>query len=542
MSIAQDELKLLFAEAERRGDRDTAIAIMDRLENIGPEEKERGFIENIEDRYNQRKLEVSDTIEDLIEGNITKGEGAVQLIGKGVAGPVFDVVGEGIVSLGKSAFSILPDWLQEDVKESAIDGWNAISDTEIGQQAIEAVKGGAKKWGEFKENNPRAAKNIESTVNIAALISPVKVKKNMEPTIVGRTSDLIEEKAKQQIAKNRSDFIGDLISPKKTPKVRIDEVARTKEVGKGPLKRNIISLSSKEKEVANVITNIKGVSHKNTLQRNYNIIADENLKQAKMLERSLAARKIQVNRKEAFGKIDSKIDDIVATNPLIVGNAETTARRASDMAKRLIDESDGTAAGMLRARRKFDNWVIRQKGEKAFSSDVDNALTISVREIRRTMNDLADDAVKRYGQRKGGMRSEGIRRSLNNQSKMFDALENIAPKAAEEHALAIGRAWQNATKLLPFKEKATRELALLFGIGGLGASAVFAPFITGTLGIGGTLYGSYKLIMSPQMKQGIAKLLKMTDAAIRTSTNPNMIKQLRADKALILEALKAAEE
>ena len=125
---------------------------------------------------------------------------------------------------------------------------------------------------------------------------------------------------------------------------------------------------------------------------------------------------------------------------------------------------------------------------------------------------------------------------------MFEALENIAPKAAEEHAWAIGRAWQNSAKLLPFKAQATRELALLFGMPLIGASTVFAPYISGAIGIAGVTALGTKMVMSPQMKQGVSRLLKMVDSAIRTTKNPSMLRQLRADKALILEGMKAAEQ
>jgi len=152
-------------------------------------------------------------------------------------------------------------------------------------------------------------------------------------------------------------------------------------------------------------------------------------------------------------------------------------------------------------------------------------------------------AISKHAQRTGSVRLKSVREELSRQSQMFKALDNIAPKAADEHSWAIGRALHNALKVLPVgaAEKAKREIGLLMGIGAFGASAYFAPYLAVPVGIGVTGYLSGKLVMSAAAKKSLSKVLKLVDRAIITSENPSMIKQLRADRALILEAIKASE-
>jgi len=70
---------------------------------------------------------------------------------------------------------------------------------------------------------------------------------------------------------------------------------------------------------------------------------------------------------------------------------------------------------------------------------------------------------------------------------------------------------------------------------------MFAPWVTGLLGIFLVGKGIKGLAMSPNARIGVGKLIKTVDKAILTSENPSMIKQLRADRALLIELMKDAE-
>lgn len=558
--ISEDELKSMFAEAEARGDRETAIAIMDKLESHQP-----NFIDRVSKISSERNNEVLQTLSDLGAGVISPGEANLQILGKGVAGKALDIVGESVVtgikqigkgleaigappseimvSLGNAASAVIPDFIEEPAKEAIVNGWNYIKDGEIGNMAVEAVKEGKKGWDSFKKDNPNAAKDIESAVNIAVLFLPAKTKKNADPSVIKRTADMVDDKVKKQLQSQKDEFIKDLILPKQTTKERIDQVARTSEKGRGIFKRKVVNLSPEQEKIAQVIKTLPNVNPKNSLTKNYININKTLETESSRLERTLRARKIPLSKQRAISEVDDVIMKTSSENPLIVGDAARTVQRTGDYAKKLIHDSDGTAAGMLRARRDFDKWVLSQASQKKAFGDLDTAFSIGVREIRNKMNELTDLAVSKHAQRTGSVRLKSVREELSRQSQMFKALDNIAPKAADEHGWAIGRALQNSLKVLPVgaAEKAKREIGLLMGIGAFGASAYFAPYLAVPVGIGVTGYLGGKLVMSAAAKKSLSKVLKLVDRAIITSENPSMIKQLRADRALILEAIKASE-
>lgn len=186
---------------------------------------------------------------------------------------------------------------------------------------------------------------------------------------------------------------------------------------------------------------------------------------------------------------------------------------------------------MLEARKELDTWVRSQKGDAIFDPSSENALSISVRRVRQTMNDIVDQNVA----------STKVKDELRRQSLLYDAIDNIAPKAAEEASTAIGRLWQNAAKVVPFKAQLNRELAVLLGMSSFGAASYFAPYMVGGLALTGTGVAAVKGLTSPAVKQAVARIIRMSDKAIRMTKNPKMLKQLRADRAAAVEFLKNVE-
>ena len=85
-------------------------------------------------------------------------------------------------------------------------------------------------------------------------------------------------------------------------------------------------------------------------------------------------------------------------------------------------------------------------------------------------------------------------------------------------------------------------MAVAFGLGGLGASAVFAPFFTKIVLGSLFVYGASRVVMGPGAKKGVAHLLKGIDNAIRQTKDANLIRELRIDRAAVLELLEVAGE
>ncbi|GMR03274.1 MAG: hypothetical protein BMS9Abin21_104 [Thermodesulfovibrionia bacterium] len=505
-------------------------AIFD-LSKIDTSNKE-GFLERVGGRLEKRQEEVTQTFEDYGKGEIGFPQAAVQVLGKAGAGGTLDILGEGVVSVGRNIGEVTPELIKEPVINAAKQSWEWIKESGAGQLAGQAISKGSNGWNEFKNEFPQGAKTIESVANIAILLAPTKVKINANPSVLGKAAKSVERSAERTTRRQRRDFIKKLVTPVESKKVLIDETSRTAEIGRGPFKRSVVNLSPQERVMAAEVKRVAGVSGSKTIQGNLNAIINANIKLAKKLDSEVKKSKILITRNEVAKNIDNAVDDLISRNPVIVGNAETTARRVATKAKEIIGNNPGTPKGVLDSRKQLDSWIRSQKGEKAFDPVMENALSIAVRTVRRSMNDTVSARVP-------GAR---IKSELKRQSILFDVIDNVAPKAAKESNTAIFRAWENTARVLPFRGEANQKLALLFGVGGLGAAAAFAPWITGATALVLGSVAIKKAVISPGARKGIASLISMTDKALLSSKNPSMIKQLRADRAILVELLKTSQE
>ncbi len=240
---------------------------------------------------------------------------------------------------------------------------------------------------------------------------------------------------------------------------------------------------------------------------------------------------IPISRKEILGE-GAKVLDTLKKNPMIVGDAEKMAVKIINKMDDLVKANKPTAGGLLKARKELDAWVRNQKGSNIFDPAQENALSIALREVRDSANGLIAKKSPNVA----------VRESLRKQSNLYRAMDNIGPKAAQEANNAALRLWQNVTRVLPFRGEFNQSMALIFGVGGLGAAAVFAPVFQ-RIALGSlAVYATGRALTSSQLKKGDAALLKATDQAIRKTKDAAMISQLRADRALVLEVLKEGQQ
>ncbi len=473
-----------------------------------------------EDLEKRRALagEISDAV---TSGEQSFAEGVLQIAGKvGVMG-TFDLIGQGLVS----AFRALPDFIEKPIRTAS----SFLLETDLGKSGLNKIEQGVEAYNEFKEANPRFARNLEAIIDIGLIFAPVRPKVKTPPTRAGVIGARLEERAVTQVLEKRGTFIERLVRPEPTKAVREAEVRRTAE--RGIFKTKEVAPSKTEVAIANEVAKIEGVTSSKTLQGNYNAINKENVTLAKQLEADILKNDFVYPKKQLLAELNNTKARL-AENPLIVGDAEKVASKLLDKFEKFIQAETGKGSGILSARKKFDAWVKNQKGTNVFDPKNENALSIALREIRKTANDFLE---------KNAVNVE-VKNSLKKQSTLFRALDNITPKAATEGANIAIRAWQNVLQVLPFRGEFNQIMAVLFGLGGLGASAVFAPFFTkivlGTLFV----YGASRVVMGSGSKKALSHLLKGVDGALRKTKDVNLIRELRADRAAVLELLEVAGE
>lgn len=475
----------------------------------------------------QRRSDLAIEIEQAVQnGEQSFAEGILQSAGKVGAGAMMDLIGEVLISGGRGLSAVTPDIIEEPLKNAVTSAGHAFLNTDVGQLGLNAAKTGIEKWFEFKENNPRAARNIEAVVNIGLILAPAKAKPAVKapPTIAGRAAAGLTVKAEKQITESKSKFIQDLVRPKLTAAVRVEEVGRTAEVG--ILNTKKVKPSPKEIEIATAVEQLP-VSSKNTLLGNFNIISEEVFDEADRLIKALEKNDVLIPKREFLSAMDDALARL-KENPTIVGDAEKTGLKLIAKMKKIVESKKGTASGLLQARKELDSWMRSVKGPNVFDPKTENALSIALREIRTATNDFIEASTPNVA----------VKQSLKKQSNLLSAMDNIKLKAADEGSNVILRLWQNALKVVPVRAEFNQLLGIMMGVGGLGIAATFAPFFTKlTFGALGT-YATGKLLMSPQTKKTLAGLLKLTDQTIRKVKDEALISQLRLDRAFIVELLK----
>lgn len=506
-----------------------------------PKEKD-NFFERFGDDLKRRFGEQG---AEIINARVRDDQGfastALQLTGVG-AGVMMDFLGQALISGGRGLSNITPDMIEDPLIENATKAGMALLNTELGQKGLEAAKSGIAEYTRFAEANPVMARNIEAIVNIGLLVAPVKAApKATKAGALTRAGTRLERSAVRATKQHRQGFVKELVRPSQTKKVREAQVSRTQV--KGPLRSKVVELSPAEKASAAEVMKIKTVTPKNTIQGNWNAISAEVTREADKLIRGLRRLERGSGRKSLFvgkrGKyVQQEFDDAMdvmaakMSNPSVQGDA---AKATADMVigmKRIAGENPRTMSGLLKSRKEFDQWITQGKGQKFFESDIGNALQIGVRDTRRAVNEFV--AARAPG--------KGVKKSLEKQHRLLNAMDDIKVKAAAEENNMLSRAFKNSLKLLPFRGEFNQFMAAIFGIGGLGASARFAPWFTKLAGVTGVAYVGGKAITHPGSRKGLAGLLRMMDEAAQKTTDPAVLRQMRLDRAAVVELLKTSVE
>lgn len=333
---------------------------------------------------------------------------------------------------------------------------------------------------------------IKGKDSISGLSSPVTRGADTSLATMGQKTLASGE---NQLASETADFVRDLVRPVQNKAAKEAQVSRTTESGWGPFKKSEIAPSNFEQRMEQAVLKVPGVSPSKTQQQNFNLIRDYNVNLAKELEAKVDANDFPIPRRESKARL-TKAKESLSESPLIIGDAEKTAQKLLDKAFKIIDENKGSAKGILKARKNYDAWVLTQK-PKAFDAKSENAFSIANQEIRQTFNKLLEEKAP----------DAGTKASFAEQTALYNALDNIKPKAALEADTAIGRAMQRIGNTLGTKNRVVQMVAAAVGIGGLGAAATFAPIVA-YAGIPVYLtYRAGKLVLKPQVRTALGRLL-----------------------------------
>lgn len=485
---------------------------------------DQSLISRIREDIQKRGGQVAQATQDLKEDKVGPFRAGLRAAGA-FAGSVSDAAGE----VATSAFRALPDFVEKPIRSA---GTNILQ-TDLGQKGLLAIQQGVDSYNEFKKENPGAAADLESVVNIAAVLPIGRVTKatgealeSSSRGVLGRAGTALRESGENVIQGRREAFVRELVRPQQTKKVREAQVARTTETGFGPFKRSEIAPSPREEAAERAVLSLEGIDPKGTVQRNYNVVQAANKTEAERLVQAVADNEFTYDKDELLQRLASTREEILR-NPSLVGSDERVSQKLIDELERRITEAPNNGSGLLRVRKEYDAWVKSQKGANVFDPNRENAFSINNRELRKTINDFLDENAP----------NAQVKESLARQRALFNAMENMTPKAAIEADTALKRLVQRTSNVLGTKNKVVQAVAAAAGIGGLGAAATFAPAAS-VLGIGGFLtYQGGKIVMHPKVRKSLGDLVVELDSQIAQSGSLKRTAQIVTTKAVLQQLL-----
>ena len=498
-------------------------------------------IDSLLKQTGERNKSRGETMKAVKSGRLPMNQGTASIGASLVGGTAVDLV-DGLTGMVIDTASLLiPDSVGQPVAEAFSQSANWVLSTEGGQWATEALSGTMEDYDKFKQSSPEQAKLLEGAVNVALIMSPSPKSK---PKMGGldAAGRKLEESGKKGVIESKKKYVDKMLTPVETAKTRIDDLANTTV---SPItQKATVSQTTRQADVASLVRGLPEVSPNKTLKNNHIVIRKEVHKRGDSLVNTL--EKLEKNRAASVGhtgslqldtittRLTDDVAELVATNPLFRGDKAITGAAEAMLEKtlQLLADNPLTPANVLRVRRELDDFIRSSKGS-VFEAATENSVSIPFKTIRKSLNDIVDEAVP----------NAEVKKSLREQSLLYEALDTLAPKAGEEMKTIAGRLVQNISEVLPYN--VTRNVwqanAAILGAGATTAAFTFPqllPIMGGGLLATGMAKQLGKQALPSKSKVALGRMLQLTDKAIKATKDSSMKQVLHADRIYIANLLK----
>lgn len=449
-----------------------------------------------------------------------------------MAGLGWDLFGD-VYTLATDGYSLLiPDEMEESVKNQYREAVQAFVEHPLGKEAQKALEAGEDQWISFKQNNPEMALVVESVFNVGGWFKrgpdakPVSV--DMDGGTVPKVSFFDPETRKISSLTVLEKGIWKVIQPRKSA----EQINKQTTEPRGPLRVQEQILDPDERRRVDTVKRLARVDPSRTDRTNANSIANAISKLDEKLKRLLERRKDPVYHVDLMDNVKLKLQEWIMKNP---GLGEKKLAQESQRALHQLTEALGghkqTALGMLEARRELDRWIKQNLGADSLRRQEGNRGAIARNEIygivRRAMNEMLDTGD-----------SSIANRMLRDESDLLSALDAINSRIPQGDTI-MARIRDNLSALnihmptTPLGQAATATAAL---------NSKMLPFFAGLIGTY-TGFGLTKRVFSKAYyNRELRLILESLNEGIKTATNPEMVKQLRADRAAVIEVYKGYME
>jgi hypothetical protein len=451
----------------------------------------------------------------------TFGQQTLLQAGEGVI-PALGEVGANVVSHGADVLGdFIPDVIEKPTVEAVKKAYWGVTHAEWWDDFTDAIYEGKESLKKWAGINPKQVRLASSLVNVGAMLTDSAG----VSTTLKKVGTNIQISNARTIKNERIQSIGRMLEPtqEELSKVRSDLRGHTEtsESGQNTWVAN-------DEEQARWVETARVPDLKPKAAAGYN--ANKVLNQIGTLSDKLVLNIVEhgnppVGTHHMMSQLELGLEDL-ATSPdfrSVKGDAKVLEPLLVK-ARQLLEESDGTTLGLLKARQDFDKWVT-SINVSAFETVVDTSRKQGVKKIR----DIMTSEMSR------NIPDASSQALLTRQRRLYGSLGELEAKAAVQVTGILGRAAYHVKRVSGLSTPKTVPSALLtYGI--LSSAAALGWVQAGVTGLGAAVAGvqAAKLLTGPKARQTMGTAIRALSEVISDTKDPILRNTLKADRAMLI--------
>ena len=455
------------------------------------------------------------------------GQAAAFSLTEGVLPAAGETVMAGAKAAGQLLSNIAPDEIEKPTVETLLNLAYNVKENPWIQETVELAKEGYSHYLNWKKDNQERAREFETIFDLALIAGPRLAVGSLAKQ-AGDAGGTVSRKGTAQGIERRRGNVQTMLEP-----TVMEKGAGTTEI-QGALRSKTYIPSPFEEEAIKVVSLIKDVKPHFSYTHNRNAVNKEIKSTAERLTTRIVNKgNPAVDAQRIANDIRDQGAELIESGKFkLAGGTPTFANPLLDEAVSLIEKSDGTALGLLKARQELDDFI-KSSTPVQLTPDYINGKKAAVKLIRDIMN-------KEVGAAVPSVDVDGL---LRKQHLMYTALDELSIKAKLEGNNTITRAYgrlKSGTGLaLP-----TTPLALGATAGAAGTlfSSGIMPYLTGAVGAAASGALTYKVLRSPEAKKTLGAMLTVTSKALRATDDVVLKNSLKADRLVLIALLQEQHE
>ena len=418
--------------------------------------------------------------------------------------------------------TVTPDAVKDEMKEA----WAKVKDKPIMQTAANKVLDGFEAYKAWSDENPRGAEAFETFVDISAMLSP-KPQPNLS-----RASKKASRLSRSVSAQEKRRLVDKAMDPRVTREAGyegewIDQDDILDSFKYEPTQR--------EQAVRQALSSVEELDPTSNYVKMENVtskaIADQGKEVVAYIQR---AGNPKLNKKATRQFLETHfLDTSDAYGALnLTKEAQSKVKEYTDLALKIIDESDYSALGLYEARKRFDYVVNQFPTKDILDSTVESAKGVAANHVRGVINDVIKAATP----------GDKVADSFDRMHHLFRARDHLRMRSAGLADNSIKRAWHTFSDALNMPKTPLALAATLGGAGTVAALVSLTPAaIVSGAGAGLSVYAVVKALSKPNRVKFYAAMVSAADKGIKTyAGEKNLLRELKADRAVLLSLLEDA--